>query len=182
VDQFGDYLYRYAISRVRDSTIAEDLVQEVFLAAFQSRKNFQHRSSEKTWLTGILKHKIADSFRKKAKEQWVDNIESNINKLEKFFDQKGQWKIKPVNWNADPYKLYEQNEFMKVLFDCLAGLSERQAKAFILREVVGESTKEICKILDISATNSWVILYRARMHLRSCIEVNWFTETTVEGG
>ena len=179
VDLYGDYLYRFARYRVYETTVAEDLVQETFLAALGSFKNFQYRSSIKTWLTGILKNKIIDHFRKQAKEQQMNDIESNINKLEDLFDQNGHWKIKPANWNADPQKLYDQKEFIKVIHKCLTGLPGRQASAFILREIVGENTKEICKILDVSTTNCWVLLHRARMYLRRCLEINWFANVNV---
>jgi RNA polymerase sigma-70 factor (TIGR02943 family) len=179
VDLYGDYLYGYAFYRVYEATVAEDLVQETFLAALRSFKNFQYRSSIKTWLTGILKHKIIDHFRKKAKEQQIDDIEPNINKLDDLFTKNGQWKIKPANWNADPQKLYDQKEFIKILHKCLSGLPGRQAGAFILREIDGESTKEICKILGISTTNSWVLLHRARMYLRRCLEIKWFNNVDV---
>ena len=177
VDLYGDYLYRYALYRVYEATVAEDLVQETFLAALRSLKNFQYRSSIKTWLTGILKHKIIDHFRKKAKEQPMDDIESNINNLDNLFTKNGQWKIKPADWNANPQKRYDQKEFIKILQKCLSELPVRQASAFILREIVGENTKEICKILDISTTNSWVLLHRARMYLRRCLEINWFNNS-----
>ena len=98
VDLYGDYLYRYALYRVYEATVAEDLVQETFLAALRSLKNFQYRSSIKTWLTGILKHKIIDHFRKKAKEQPMDDIESNINNLDNLFTKNGQWKIKKITF------------------------------------------------------------------------------------
>jgi len=179
VDLYGDYLYRYSLYRVYEATVAEDLVQETFLAALRSFKNFQYRSSIKTWLTGILKHKIIDHFRKKAKEQQIDDTETNINTLGDLFTKNGQWKIKPANWNADPQKLYDQKEFIKILHKCLSELPGRQASAFILREIVGENTKEICKILDISTTNCWVLLHRARMYLRRCLEINWFTDVDV---
>jgi len=179
VDLYGNYLYRFALYRVYETSVAEDLVQETFLAALGSFKNFQYRSSIKTWLTGILKHKIIDHFRKQAKEQQLDDIEPNMNKLEALFDQNGHWKIKPANWNADPQKLYDQKEFIEVLHNCLRELPKRQAGAFILREIVGENTKEICKILDVSTTNCWVLLHRARMYLRRCLEINWFTNLNV---
>jgi RNA polymerase sigma-70 factor, ECF subfamily len=179
VDLYGDYLYRFALYRVYEATVAEDMVQETFLAALGSFKNFQYRSSIKTWLTGILKHKIIDHFRKQAKEQQINDIEPNMNKLKDLFDQNGHWKIKPANWNADPQKLYDQKEFIKVLHNCLTELPGRQASAFVLREIVGENTKEICKILDVSTTNCWVLLHRARMYLRRCLEINWFTNLNV---
>ncbi len=174
VDHYGDYLYRFTISRVRDPSIAEDLVQETFLAALDSIKSFASRSSPKTWLTGILKHKIIDYFRRKAKEPSGDDIETSMQVLEGLFDAKGQWKVEPVEWAANPQDLYEKQEFIKAINDCLSELSSRLASVFILREIIGETTEEICKVLDITATNCWVILYRARMYLRRCLEVGWF--------
>jgi RNA polymerase sigma-70 factor (ECF subfamily) len=179
VDLYGDYLYRYALFRVNDSAAAEDLVQETFLAALGSVNNFQHRSSVKTWLTGILKHKIIDHFRKKSKEKRLDDTEPNFNDLENFFDQSGHWKIKVSKWNVDPQKLYDQKEFAEVFRTCLSELPGRQKSAFVLREIVGENTKDICKILDVSTTNCWVLLHRARMYLRRCLETNWFASTDV---
>jgi RNA polymerase sigma-70 factor (ECF subfamily) len=180
VDRYGDYLYRYTLVRVRDVASAEDIVQETFLAALNSYKNYQGRSSEKTWLTGILKHKIVDYFRKKTKEALYHDTDTLSFAPEDFFNRKGQWKIKPFKWDADPQKLIEQQEFMKVLHDCLSQLSQRHASAFILREITGEKVKEICKILDITPTNCWVILHRARMYLRRCLEISWFTDETYE--
>ena len=180
VDQYGDYLYNYTISRVHDPNVAEDLVQETFLAALRSRDNFKFRSSERTWLTGIIKNKIVDYFRRQAKERLYDDVESQTGSLDELFNQKGQWEIKPAEWNTDPLKVYEQHQFMKVLHDCLTKLSGRMASAFILREIMGKDTKEICKILNITATNCWVILHRSRMHLRRCLEIKWFTSDNTE--
>ncbi|MBW2604284.1 MAG: hypothetical protein JRE28_08205 [Deltaproteobacteria bacterium] len=120
---YGDYLYRYALYRVYEAAVAEDLVQETFLAALRSFKNFQYRSSIKTRLTGTLKHKIIDHFRKKAKEQQIDDIKPNINNLDDLFTKNGQWKIKPANWNVDPQKLYDQKEFIKILRNWFVGTS-----------------------------------------------------------
>ena len=92
----------------------------------------------------------------------------------------GQWKVKPAKWADDPQKFYEEREFMKVLHSCLSELSSRLSSAFILREMIGESTEEICKVLNITATNLWVMLYRARMNLRRCLEINWFAPDIVE--
>ena len=180
VEQYGDYLYSFALTRVQDPSIAEDIVQETFLAALHSLENFKRRSSERTWLTGILKHKIVDYYRKKAKEQPVDDIEYRLETLDEVFDKNGQWKVKPAKWAADPQKFYEEREFMKVLHHCLSELSSRLSSAFILREMIGESTEEICKVLNITATNLWVMLYRARMNLRRCLEINWFAPDIVE--
>ena len=178
VDQYGDFLYRFTLSRIKDPSIAEDLVQETFLAALKARKNFQGRSTPRTWLIAILKHKIVDHIRKRVREQTSNNPESMgntpaNNAMDGSFNDEGDWRIRPSKWAADPMKLYEQKEFMDVLYQCLAELPERQAEAFMMREIDGFSTAEICKVLNISATNSWVMLYRARMWLRQCLEKHW---------
>ena len=178
VDQYGDFLYRFSLSRTKDPSIAEDLVQETFLAALKARKNFQGRSSARTWLIAILKHKIVDHIRKQVREQASDKVESIYNAAandpaDTIFNDEGDWRIRPSKWSIDPMKLYEQKEFMDVLYHCLGELPKRQAEAFMMREIDGFSTEEICKVLNISATNSWVMLYRARMLLRQCLENNW---------
>jgi RNA polymerase sigma-70 factor (ECF subfamily) len=176
VDQYGDYLYAFALSRVRNPSTAEEVVQETLLAALGARKNYKKQSSEKTWITGILKHKIMDHFRKHAKEQRDLHIDSSETPLETFFTENGQWRDKPALWAADPHELYKQKEFLAVLYYCLSVLPARQSDVFTLREMDGLSTDEICKFYDISATNCWVILHRARMFLRSCVEKNWFND------
>lgn len=174
VDQYGDYLFRFAHSRIRDSGVAEDLVQETFLSALRARNTFDGRSAERTWLIGILKHKIVDYIRKQSRELPVDNIESLADFADEFFNDKGRWKVGPVKWAVDPTKLYEQKEFLEIFYRCLSKLTDRMSKAFTLREMDGLSTEEICKVLKITATNCWVLLYRARMEMRRCLEVDWF--------
>lgn len=178
VEQYGDFLYRFALSRVKETSIAEDLVQETFLAALSARKNFKGRSSARTWLIAILKHKIVDHIRKKVREQTSDKVESlsdaTLNhSIDASFNNAGGWHTRPAKWTINPTKLYEQKEFVDVLYRCLGELPERQAKAFMMREIEGLTTDEICKVLKISATNSWVMLYRARMWLRQCLESKW---------
>jgi RNA polymerase sigma-70 factor (TIGR02943 family) len=174
VDQHGDYLYRFALARMKDPSVAQDLVQETFLAALGARKNFERRSAVRTWLTAILKHKIVDYFRKYSKEQTTENIDTVGDAIDSLFDDNGQWLIKPGKWNINPMKIYEQREFLDVLYKCLAKLPARLAKVFMFREMEELSTEEICKTLGITATNSWVMLYRARMNLRRCLEIEWF--------
>ncbi len=178
VDQYGDFLYHFTLSRIKDPSIAEDLVQETFLAALKARKNFQGRSTARTWLIAILKHKIVDHIRKQVREHTSDNVESMLDTtandpVDSSFNDDGDWRIRPSKWTIDPMKLYEQKEFMDILYHCLAELPERQAEAFMMREIDGLSTEKICKLLNISATNSWVMLYRARMWLRRCLENSW---------
>jgi RNA polymerase sigma-70 factor (ECF subfamily) len=124
-------------------------------------------------LIAILKHKIVDHIRKKSREQDSDKLESLTDDIDMNFTDRGDWRSRPTKWAKNPIKLYEQKEFMDVLYRCLGVLPIRQSEAFILREMDGLSTEEICKELNITATNSWVILYRARMLLRQCLEANW---------
>ena len=181
VDQHGDYLYRYALARIHDHAVAEDLVQDTFLAGLHSRENFEGRSSERTWLTAILKHKLLDHFRKISREQPVDYVESYADTLDDLFDAKGRWKVGPAKWTVNPWKLLEQKEFQEVFSSCLSELPERSAHTFKLREMDGLNCEEICKIQDITTTNCYVILYRVRMVMRRCLEKNWLNLESVEG-
>lgn len=180
VDQYGDYLFRYAQFRVRDEAVAEDLVQETLLAALQAHNKFEGRGSERTWLTGILKHKIIDHFRKIAKQTQFDGVEGEEFEHDELFRQEGEWKghfipdNSPIEWGTNPAAMLEQSEFWETFQKCLSPLPPRIANAFTMREVDGISSEEICQMLEISANNLWVMLHRARAQLRRCIEVNWF--------
>lgn len=180
VDQYGDYLYRFALARIQDQAVAEDLVQETFLAALHGRKSFKGHSAVKTWLSAILKHKIVDYLRKKSREQTINDTDTITETVDGFFHNNGSWKILPEKWKLDPSKIYEQREFMDTFFKCLTKLPDRLSKVFMLREMEGYSTKEICNALQISSTNSWVMLYRARMFLRRCLEPFLFNKTKDE--
>ena len=173
VDHYGDFLYRFALSRIKDPAVAEDLVQETFLAALRGRENFKGHSAGRTWLVAILKHKIVDYIRKKIREPSSDKIEVLTDQTEPDFNEQGEWQLRPSRWAVNPGRIYEQKEFLDVLYRCLAGVPERLAEAFMMREIDGLSTAEVCKALDITATNSWVMLYRARMSLRRCLEDSW---------
>jgi len=174
VAQHGDALFRYALMKMRDESQAEDMVQETFLAALKAREKFSGNSSEKTWLIGILKHKIIDHFRKHKREQSSDDIESLTEQLDQQFDHTGHWSIPMRSWQ-EPEQAHEDKEFWKVFAACIAYLPDHLADLFILREVKGLSSEEICKLLEISTTNNmWVMLSRARMRLRGCLDARWF--------
>jgi len=174
---YGDYLYRYALLQVRDESLAEDLVQETLLAALKGRDGFDGRASERTWLTGILKHKIIDQLRRQYREVPMEegnpDGEGEDFGMEEFFAADGHWATKPGAWN-DPAKSTENAHFWEVLLGCLERLSPRQRQLFVLRELHGSGNAEICKGMDITPTNAGVMLYRARMSLRQCLELNWF--------
>ena len=174
VDQYGDSLFRYALSRLRNREIAEDLVQETFLAALQSYERFQGQSSVLTWLTGILRHKVVDHQRRSLREQEMSDIVSDEDFDRLFFDARGHWKRRLGRWpDIGPEEL-EREEFWQVFRECLAGLTPGIGDAFRLREVESQSTTDICGALQISPSNLSVRLHRARTFLRRCLELHWF--------
>lgn len=174
LDQHGDALFRFARSRVRDNFAAEDLVQETLLAAYRSRENFTGRSTVKTWLTGILKHKIVDYYRKLTPEWGDETIDEFAYNMDTLFNEKEKWKVKPGDWGGDPKNVYERKELMTAIHACLVDMPEKMSRVYTLREIEGATTTEICEIFQTGKNNFWVILYRARMLLRRCLEVNWF--------
>ena len=173
LDKHGDILFRYAISRVRDAIAAEDLVQETFLAGIKSRDSFSGRSSERTWLIGILKHKIIDYIRKDSRQTLTDDIDNREHDAEQYFDRKGSWKVGQSEWLTNPQKAFERTEFWEVLDGCVGKLKETQRDVFIKRELESMEAAEICEELNISTSNLWVLLFRARTQLKACLEVHW---------
>ena len=172
----GDYLYRFALARLRDPHQAEDAVQETMLAAIKS-SSFEGESSARTWLTGILKHKIIDLQRKQIREQPLSDLvdlDATDTSMDDFFDQKGHWLEKPQTLEM-PENALEQKQFLGVLTQCMDKLPAKLAAIFMMRDVHEVENENICKELDITATNAWVMLYRARMGLRKCLEINWIT-------
>jgi len=184
LQDYGDALFRYAMRQLRDAAHAEDMVQETLLAAFQARASYSGGSSEKTWLTGILKHKIIDFIRKQVRESTVDDINALSDSaarsdVDDLFDHRGHWIRPPQNW-GNPDKTLHNQHFIEAFERCLERLKPAHARIFSLKELLGQSIDEICKELDITATNCSVILYRARMGLRRCLEVQWVGNTPGE--
>jgi RNA polymerase sigma-70 factor (ECF subfamily) len=168
------YLLRFALLRLRDRSAAEDAVQEALLAALQGAGRFAGQSSVRTWLVGILKHKIVDSIRKSAREPISElSGEAGAENLDAYFETDGHFIDPPEAWE-DPERALDERRFFEALERCLASLPKATASAFTLRELMGLDTEEICKELGISASNCWVMLYRARMSLRACLERTWF--------
>lgn len=180
VDDHGDYLFRYAVVRLRNETAAEDLVQETLLSAIQSLSSYGGRSTERTWLTGILKHKIIDHFRKSSRETPLDPADTDLSEFDPLFERQdefvGHWNdnLSPRIWKSSPEDALQQSEFFEVLQRCLSKLPARVADCFSLREMNGLESGEICEVLGLSPNNFWVMMHRARMSLRRCIEINWF--------
>ncbi len=179
LDEHGDVLFRFALARVRERAVAEDLVQETLLAALRARSRFAGRAAERTWLIAILKNKVIDHFRKHAREQSLDALEDPDELINAQFEADGHWHTPPDAW-ANPMAAFENEEFWRRMRECLDGLPERQAQAFSLCEFDGLEGPEACKVLGVSPSNLWVLLHRARMRLRQCLETGWFRSALEE--
>jgi RNA polymerase sigma-70 factor (ECF subfamily) len=177
-DEYRAYLLRYALLQLRDPSAAEDAVQETLLAALQATTRFAGRSSVKTWLVGILKHKIIDAHRRQAREQPLSHpdgeaAEPGEDIADAAFSEDGHWVQFPDTWDA-PDRSLEASEFWTVFEKCVQVMPARNARVFVMREVLEVSTEDICKELGITATNCWVMLHRARLAMRECLETRWF--------
>jgi len=169
-------MYRFARSRVPDRFSAEDLVQEALLAAYRAKNSFSGRSSLKTWLIGILRHKIVDHYRKMPPELGDEDMDAFTGGLNDLFDPREKWRVKPGDWRQAPESIFESNELMAAIHACLEDMPEKSSRVYAMRELEGLDTGEICELLKMEKNNCWVILYRARMFLRRCLEINWFSK------
>jgi RNA polymerase sigma-70 factor (ECF subfamily) len=173
------YLYLFARVRLRDPDLAEDAVQETLVAALSNRAAFEGRSSPRTWLVAILRNKISDIMRNAGREVPLDtdpdDPEAGARQIEALFRDNGHWQpaAVPATWDQ-PEAAFERAEFWTVFEDCLRTMPARLAETFVLREVMGESIQDICKNLECTETNCSVMLFRARLRLRGCLEENWF--------
>lgn len=171
VAKYRPQLLRFAMLRLRNRERAEDAVQDTLLAALEGLDRFAGNASLGTWLTGILKHKIVDAIRRATREAPVapDDAAS-----EALFDARGHWVESPGAWD-DPDACLGQKQFFTALEECLARLPARTAQVFLMREHLGYETADICKELELTPTHCWVLLHRARLALRECLQHNWFS-------
>jgi RNA polymerase sigma-70 factor (ECF subfamily) len=169
------YMLRIAALQLRDTALAEDVVQDALLAALQGEQGFSGRSSLRTWLTGILRHKIVDAIRQKTRAPTLASFddECRVDDLDAMFDETGHWENPPADWGNPESQLSEQ-QFFEVMQRCLEKLPPNTARIFTMREVMELETDEICRELAITSNNLWVILHRARLSLRQCLEQHWF--------
>lgn len=174
LEDHGDALYAFARSRLDNDDDIQDCIQETLVAALKGASGFAGRSSERTWLVGILKFKIIDLYRVRVREQKNHTIETALD--DDYFGEDRHWEMTraPQAWEKSPLEQLEDDELRQHLYHCIGRLPSAARAAVIARELDNEETPEICKRLGISATNLNVILYRARMHLRACLEAAGF--------
>jgi len=172
VNDFTDELYQWAFYKTSSAITAEDLIQETFLAAAEKLQSFKGNSAPKTWLFSILNHKIIDYYRKKNSQPILinDNLFSN------FFEEDGDWKKgkRPQNWFEEEQQLLDDEDFQKVLQECMSALPEIWNHCLQLKYLSEKKGAEICQELDLSTTNFWQIVHRAKLQVRNCVEGNWY--------
>lgn len=168
-------LVRFAQLQLRNEALAEDAVQDALMAVLEKPDSFRGQSSLRTYVTGILKYKIIDNLRLASRERPVERADeqSESDAIDALFSADGHSRDMPRQW-GDPDGTLEQKDFFRVLEVCLEKLPAQAARIFMMREWLGFDTDEICKELSISSSNAWVILYRARLRLRECLDLNWF--------
>lgn len=175
IDNYADYLFNYAVARVSNVDIAKDLVQETFFSGLKSAKNFEGKATERTWLVSILKRKIIDYYRKINSKKAQSEVRMD------FYQEgenEGQWieDRVPQSWQSQSDQLIENQELRHQLDDCIDRLPEKYGMVFRLKTIQGFETEEICNELDITPSNLWVMVHRARTQLRRCMEDNWFNK------
>ena len=169
LEEYGDELFGYLSARIVDPNTAEDVLQEALLAAVESWPSFRGESSPRTWLTAILRRKLLDHFRSQGQARKFANPEA-----ETYFSESGHWRRTLGRWPAKPSQELERREFWEAFDECCSKLSPKVADAFVMREMDGLEPEEICDLLQITRTNFFARLHRARLALRACLEKNWF--------
>lgn len=171
MELYGVSLYKHALPRVEDSFVAEDLVQETFLAALKGLDGFKGESSEINWLFSILKNKIVDYYRKKNRQQAVISMPDLRLMDDQWFDSDGSWAEEkmPHDWDSADTPV-ERKEIQRVIFWCKDHLKALQQAVFTLKYLEDIPSDEICKVLNISSTNYWILIHRARLKMRDCVE------------
>ena len=172
VDVYGDTLYRFALSRLRDANAAEEVVQETFLAGIRNQSQFSGRGSQGAWLVGIMRRKILDYVKLRARHQQQVSDE-DFDPTSVLFDESGHWRQGVLPTTA-PEEHLESRELWAVVQSCLSQLPPGQADVFVLSVMEEMDTENICKELGISPSNMWVRLHRARLGLAKCVAAKWF--------
>jgi RNA polymerase sigma-70 factor (ECF subfamily) len=172
VDRYSDYLYNFAIVRVNDHEVAQDLISETFFAGLKSKDNFKGEASERTWLISILKRKVIDHYRKINSRKGKAEVRMSYSNV----DSEGDWLEEQV---SDPFDktaedTMENEELGLAILNCLGKLNDKQAQIFKMKTIDGFDTEAICNEFNITPSNLWVILHRARKSMAECLETTWF--------
>ncbi|MFY0254522.1 sigma-70 family RNA polymerase sigma factor [Chitinophaga sp. 30R24] len=181
VQLYADELFTFACMKVLDQGVAQDLVQDTFLSALQAREQFRGESSEKTWLLAILKNKIIDHFRRSNKNRIILSIDEghsgDSDPRHFFFHENGHWRkeMAPQPWVQDSSYKQEQADFMNILRACIRKLSGIGKTVIHQKYLEEKRTADICNELSITSSNYWVIIHRAKLQLRACLEKKWFS-------
>jgi RNA polymerase sigma-70 factor (TIGR02943 family) len=178
VERLRPQLMLFARSQLRNDAWAEDAVSESLLAALERPQSFGGHSQLKTWLIGILKHKVVDQLRRHTREATILVGEDGEDLDDLLFQADGHWRDAPQDW-GDPDAAFSRRQFFEVLQVCCDQLPPTQARVFMMREWLELESDEICRELAITSTNLWVLLHRARLRLRECLQARWFNNTTL---
>lgn len=173
VEEYADYLFNFAVTRVSDAEIAKDLVQETFFAGLKSADNYKGEAAERTWLVAILKRKVIDHYRKINSKKGKAEVRMNYSSQS---DSEGDWLEEQV---ADPFSttsnnFLENEELGEAIQNCISKLPKKQSQVFVMKTIQGIDTEDICNELDINPSNLWVMIHRARTALMGCLNKNWF--------
>lgn len=171
ISNYSDALYSYTIVRINQPEAAEDIVQDTFLSAWKARETYNGIASEKNWLYAICKNKIIDHFRKQSTS--FVNVAANEEAL--YFDDADHWteQTRPHEWGMDYTQRVETKEFYSILNKCKQKLKDIQQTVFVMKYMEDLESEKICKELGITPSYYWVLIHRAKLHLRSCLEKNW---------
>jgi len=175
VEQYANQLFKFAVSRIGNSELAKDLVQDTFLSALKNADGFRGDISEKNWLYTILKNKIIDHYKSKARAI-TSSLNEQLEKMNDYFDEEGNWHsmAKPTHWLVNDLQNIETKEFYGILDSCKKKLNELQHMVFTMKFMDDMNSDNICKELNISSSNYWVLMHRAKLQMRACLEKNWF--------
>lgn len=175
--EYSDELFTWAIHKTSSRETAEDLVQETFLSATKGFNGFKNNSNPKTWLFSILNNKIVDHYRAKARSLQVDSLKVEIkaqNLTGSFFDAHSNWKLKgdQILWEEEMHIL-DNPDFRKIMTNCISGLPENWRLAFMSKYLLGKSSEQICQEIQVTQSNYWQIIHRAKLTLKQCIDQKW---------
>lgn len=179
VNDWTQDLLSWALLKTNDTDVSQDLVQETFLAALKSFENFQNKSQPKTWLISILNHKISDHFSKTSKNKIVNSksmsSDDATHLIDSYYDDNGGWQKDSFSnvWDKEDASLLDNPDFIKVWEACMEDLPPKWKEAITSKYIFDKKSDEISQELNISVTNYWQYISRAKVLLKKCIEVYW---------